>query len=81
MTIAFLLQVGNFIEPKIFGKSLDLHPIVVLVALGIFGTLWGVAGMILSVPIVAVLRIVMLQHLDVPFIVPFVRYFRCALLG
>ena len=51
--------VGNFIEPKIFGKSLDLHPIVVLTSLGIFGTLWGVAGMILSVPVVAVLRIVL----------------------
>lgn len=25
--------IGNFIEPKIFGKSLEIHPIVVLVAL------------------------------------------------
>jgi predicted PurR-regulated permease PerM len=53
--------VGNYIEPKVFGKHMDLHPIVVLAALGFWSILWGVSGMILSVPLVAVLRIVLLQ--------------------
>jgi len=53
--------VGNYIEPKLFGKHMELHPIVVLAALGFWSILWGVSGMVLSVPLVAVLRIVLLQ--------------------
>jgi hypothetical protein len=51
--------VGNFVEPYIFGDKLDLHPIVVLLALGLWAIVWGVSGMILAVPIFAVVGIVM----------------------
>ncbi|MDH5609733.1 MAG: AI-2E family transporter [Cyclobacteriaceae bacterium] len=51
--------VGNYIEPRIMGKTLNLSPLIVLVSLAFWGYIWGVVGMILSVPIVSVLVIVM----------------------
>jgi len=50
-------SVGNIIEPKIMGESMDLHPVAVLVFLIFWGLVWGVAGMFLAVPITAVLKI------------------------
>jgi AI-2 transport protein TqsA len=38
---AVQFSVGNLIEPKIMGESLDLHPVVVLLGLIFFGWLWG----------------------------------------
>jgi predicted PurR-regulated permease PerM len=49
---------GNFVEPKLMGRGLGLSPLVVLFALFFWGWLWGIAGMILAVPIVAVVKIV-----------------------
>ncbi|MGJ8661535.1 MAG: AI-2E family transporter [Bacteroidota bacterium] len=49
--------IGNFLEPKIMGNSLNLSPLVVILALSIWGALWGITGMILSVPITVVLLI------------------------
>ncbi len=54
--------VGNVLEPKWMGSSLDLNPIVILLALIFWGVLWGPVGMLLSVPITAVLKI-LLQRL------------------
>ena len=48
---------GNVIEPRLMGKSSDLHPIVVLVALMFWGMLWGIVGMFLAVPITSGIRI------------------------
>lgn len=48
-------------SPRIMGGNLQLAPLVVLVALMIGGQVGGVAGIYLSVPIVAVLRIVWLE--------------------
>jgi len=49
--------VGNVIEPKIMGRSLDLHPVVILMALIFWGMLWGIVGMLLATPMTAVLKI------------------------
>jgi len=49
--------IGNIIQPKLMGESLDLHPIVVLLSLIFFGTIWGIIGMFLAVPITAVVKI------------------------
>jgi len=51
------LIIGNIIQPKMMGESLDLHPIVVLLSLIFFGTIWGIIGMFLAVPITAVVNI------------------------
>jgi len=48
-SIQFL--VGNVIEPKLMGNSLNVSPLVVLISLAFWGTIWGVTGMILSIPI------------------------------
>ena len=55
--------IGNVIEPAVFGASLELHPIMVLLSLAFWYLVWGSAGAILSVPITAVVRIVLL-HTD-----------------
>lgn len=53
--------VGNYIEPRVMGKSLNLSPLVVIIALSLWGSIWGVLGMILSVPIVSVIIIICAQ--------------------
>jgi predicted PurR-regulated permease PerM len=55
---AFQMALGNFVEPKLMGEGLGLSPLVVLFSLFFWGWLWGIPGMILAVPIVAVIKIV-----------------------
>ncbi len=54
---AIQLTIGNVLEPKIMGDTLDLHPVVILVMLIFWGILWGIPGMLLATPITAVLKI------------------------
>lgn len=56
--------VGNVIEPKIMGESLDLNPIVILLSLILWGMMWGIVGMLLAVPITAVMKIY-LERLEI----------------
>jgi len=51
------ILIGNIIEPKLMGKSLNLSPLVMLLTLGLMGKLWGISGMFLSVPILVILLI------------------------
>ncbi len=53
------MAIGNGIEPKIMGDSLDLHPITILLTLIFWGLIWGPVGMLLAAPITAVLKIVL----------------------
>lgn len=55
---AIQFVIGSLIEPNVMGGSLDLHPITVMLALIIWGMLWGVAGMLLATPLTAVMKIV-----------------------
>jgi len=48
---------GNAVEPKLMGDSLDLHPVTILISLIFWGMLWGVVGMLLATPITAVVKI------------------------
>jgi len=48
---------GNFITPMILGRSLTLHPVLILIALAFWGWMWGISGMILAVPILATFKI------------------------
>jgi predicted PurR-regulated permease PerM len=52
------IVVGNFIEPKLMGNTLNLSPLVVMLSLTLWGSIWGIAGMFLSVPITVILLIV-----------------------
>lgn len=48
---------GNIFEPKLMGKTMNLSPLAILLALATFGTLWGITGMIVSVPITVIIMI------------------------
>lgn len=50
--------VGNILEPKLMGNSLNLSPLVILLSLSLWGALWGVTGMFLCVPITVITMIV-----------------------
>ncbi len=52
---------ANVIEPKLMGKSLNLSPLTVLFSLALWGFLWGIVGMILAVPITAIIVIIFAQ--------------------
>ena len=53
------VTIGNVVEPRLMGRDLELHPVTVLLSLAFWGLLWGIIGMVLAVPMVAMLRIVL----------------------
>lgn len=61
LTIVGTIQmvVGNFIEPRLMGNTLNISPLVVFLTLAIWGVIWGISGMLLSVPITVILIIIM----------------------
>lgn len=50
--------VGNFVEPRMMGNTLNLSPFIVMMSLTLWGSIWGIAGMFLSVPITVMLLII-----------------------
>jgi len=52
---------GNILEPKIFGQRLDLSPLLLLFSLLFWGYMWGIVGMILSVPIMSIIKIILMN--------------------
>lgn len=58
---AIQLIVGNYIDPKLTGSSLNVSPLVVLFGLAFWGAIWGIIGMILSVPITVMIIILFSQ--------------------
>lgn len=55
-TVQFLE--GNFITPRIVGSKVSINPFMAMLALIIGGELWGIAGMILFVPLIGILKVV-----------------------
>ncbi len=55
------LFIGNGLEPKLMGRELNLHPVTIIMSLAIWGILWGVVGMLLAVPMTAIIRIILMQ--------------------
>jgi predicted PurR-regulated permease PerM len=47
---------GNILTPKIVGGNVNLNPFITIVGLLIGASIWGVAGMILIIPVMALLR-------------------------
>lgn len=52
---------GNILEPRIFGSRLDLSPLLLLLSLIFWGYIWGIIGMILSVPIMSMIKIILMN--------------------
>lgn len=57
--------VGNVLEPQVFGKSLNLTAISVLIGLVFWTAIWGMCGAMLSVPLLGVMKI-LLDEADYP---------------
>lgn len=69
--ISIQMVMGNVVEPRVMGEGLDLSPLVVLFFLFFWGWLWGIPGMILAVPIAAVIKIVCSNIPELNFIAVF----------
>ena len=63
LVILILIQniKGNIIEPKIFGARLNLSPLLLFLSLVFWGYIWGIVGMMLSVPIMSMIKIVLMN--------------------
>jgi AI-2 transport protein TqsA len=59
--IATHTLIGNVLEPRLMGRSLNLSPLLMIVALAGWGSIWGVAGMLLSVPLMVMTMITLAQ--------------------
>jgi predicted PurR-regulated permease PerM len=49
---------GNVLTPKLVGNSVGLHPVWLILALSVFGTLFGFVGMLVAVPVAAALGVI-----------------------
>lgn len=56
---------GFFISPRIMGNKLDLHPMIILLALLMGGALFGLVGMLVAVPIACMVR-VLIEEIYLP---------------
>ena len=50
---------GNILEPKIQGSSFNINFVSIILGLVLFGGLWGIIGMLLSVPLLVLTKIVL----------------------
>ena len=53
--------IGNFIEPKWLGNSMNISPLLSILSLVFWGIIWGTTGMVISVPITVVILIILSQ--------------------
>ncbi len=55
---AIQIVVGSVIDPKLMGDSINLSPLVIIISLSFWGAVWGITGMLLSVPIMVIMVII-----------------------
>ena len=55
--------IGNFIEPRWLGNSMNISPLLSILSLMFWGLIWGTTGMIVSVPFTVVI-IIILSEID-----------------
>jgi len=55
---ALQFLMANFVEPKLMGNSLNISTMVVLISLSVWGFIWGIMGMIFSVPIMVIVILI-----------------------
>lgn len=54
-------SVGSLVEPRLMGNTLNISPLVAIMSLAVWGAIWGITGMLLSVPITVALIILLAQ--------------------
>lgn len=65
VVVTILQQIdANIINPKIVGNSLRISPLIVIFAVTVGGAFFGVWGMFLAVPVVAVLKIFIMDYIE-----------------
>lgn len=65
VVVIILQQIdSNIINPKIIGNSLEISPLLVILAVTVGGAYFGVLGMFLAVPVAAVLKILVNDYID-----------------
>jgi len=52
------LVIGNIVEPRFVGSSVNLSPLIVILALAVWGFIWGIPGMFLCVPLTVIAMII-----------------------
>ena len=66
VTIIILQQIdANIINPKILGDGLKISPILVIFAVTIGGEFFNVIGMFLAVPVVAIIKLLVMDFIEV----------------
>lgn len=58
VNIAIQFIEGNFIQPLVMSKTMELHPVTILVGLIVFGYFFGAIGMIISTPLMSIIKII-----------------------
>jgi predicted PurR-regulated permease PerM len=57
--ISLQILVGNIIEIKLMGRSINLSSLVIMISLVLWGSIWGIIGMFLSVPIMVTINVIL----------------------
>ena len=66
VTVIILQQIdANIINPKILGDGLKISPILVIFAVTVGGEFFGVIGMFLSVPVIAILKLLIVDFIEI----------------
>jgi AI-2 transport protein TqsA len=73
LTIGIQFAIGNILEPRLMGRTLNLSPLMVIVFLIFWGWIWGIAGMLLAVPILGTITIIFENIESTKFISVFLR--------
>lgn len=55
---------GNILAPKVTGARLEVRPLTIIIAVSVGGSLFGFPGMLLSVPVVVVIRAILTEFID-----------------
>lgn len=50
---------GNFIQPLVMSKTMKLHPVTIIVGLLVFGYFFGIIGMIISTPLMSIIKLIL----------------------
>ena len=58
LMISIEMVLGNIIDPRMQGMQLNISPLVILIMLAIWGYVWGLPGMFLSVPLTSMMQII-----------------------
>lgn len=65
LNICFQFVEGNILQPIIMSKQLDIHPLIILAAILGFGSLFGVIGIIVAVPLAGLIKVCILYYYEV----------------